>query len=119
MPVTASALRLVRVPTVTAQPAFDGLLLGWHGQCVASASARRAMTPILHHGDGHLITIAPTGAGKGVGALIPALLSHAGSAVLNLVPLDGADRLRAGSREAASGSMTSVRVPHRGHRFEA
>lgn len=80
--ITASAPRQAHAPTVTAKPAFDGLLLGWQGQCVASATARRAMTPILHRGDGHLITIAPTGAGKGVGALIPALLSHAGSAVV-------------------------------------
>lgn len=82
MGVAVSASPLVPVPTVTAQPAFNGLLLGWEGRCVASATTRRAMTPILHRGDGHLITIAPTGAGKGVGALIPALLSHAGSAVV-------------------------------------
>lgn len=66
----------------TLGPAFDGLLLGWTGQRIASAGSRRAAEPVLHKGEGHLITIAPTGAGKGVGAVIPALLSHPGSAVV-------------------------------------
>ena len=66
----------------TRGPAFDGLLLGWTGQRIASAGSRRAAEPVLHRGEGHLITIAPTGAGKGVGAIIPALLSHPGSAVV-------------------------------------
>jgi type IV secretion system protein VirD4 len=34
--------------------------------------------PVLFEGDGHLITIAPTGAGKGVSCLIPTLLRYAG-----------------------------------------
>lgn len=66
----------------TRQPVFDGLLLGWKGRRVASAASRHAAEPVLHTGEGHLITIAPTGAGKGVGAVIPALFSHRGSAVV-------------------------------------
>lgn len=38
--------------------------------------------PILMDGDGHLITIAPTGAGKGVGCIIPALLRHNGPVIV-------------------------------------
>lgn len=38
--------------------------------------------PILLEGDGHLITIAPTGAGKGVGAIVPALLRFPGPVIV-------------------------------------
>lgn len=37
--------------------------------------------PILQMGEGHLMTIAPTGAGKGVCAVIPNLLNYTGSVV--------------------------------------
>jgi type IV secretion system protein VirD4 len=37
--------------------------------------------PILMEKEGHLITIAPTGAGKGVGCIIPALLRHEGPVI--------------------------------------
>jgi type IV secretion system protein VirD4 len=39
-------------------------------------------TPLLYGGDGHLMTIAPTGAGKGVGVIIPTLLTYTGSAIV-------------------------------------
>jgi type IV secretion system protein VirD4 len=38
--------------------------------------------PVLFEGDGHLITIAPTGAGKGVSCLIPALLRYSGPVIV-------------------------------------
>ncbi len=38
--------------------------------------------PILFPGEGHLITIAPTGAGKGVGCIIPSLLRYEGSVIV-------------------------------------
>lgn len=38
--------------------------------------------PVYHEGDGHLVTIAPTGSGKGVSAAIPALLTWQGPAVI-------------------------------------
>lgn len=38
--------------------------------------------PIWLEGEGHLITIAPTGAGKGRGALIPNLLTYEGPAII-------------------------------------
>ena len=40
------------------------------------------LEPILHAGDGHLMTIAPTGAGKGVGVIIPTLLHYPGSVII-------------------------------------
>jgi type IV secretion system protein VirD4 len=47
-------------------------------------SARRAGPPttLRYVGDGHLLTVAPTRSGKGVGAVIPNLLSYAGSVVV-------------------------------------
>ena len=46
--------------------------------------ARRAPTPttLRYVGDGHLLTVAPTRSGKGIGAVIPNLLSWAGPVVV-------------------------------------
>ncbi|MBU2408703.1 MAG: type IV secretory system conjugative DNA transfer family protein, partial [Gammaproteobacteria bacterium] len=38
--------------------------------------------PILLHGEGHLMTIAPTGAGKGTGCIVPALLRYPGPVIV-------------------------------------
>ena len=70
----------------------EGLLLGWS---LASTRAMRAMgfsgpentpenrlAPIFHNDDGHLMTFAPTGAGKGIGAVIPALLHYPGPVIV-------------------------------------
>ncbi len=38
--------------------------------------------PILLNGEGHLMTIAPTGAGKGTGCIIPALLRYPGPVIV-------------------------------------
>lgn len=40
------------------------------------------LTPILHTGGGHLLTIAPTGAGKGVSCIIPTLLRFPGPVIV-------------------------------------
>jgi len=72
-----------------------GLLVGWS---MEEEMARRPIgftfgdpkktpktgyvDPILLEGEGHLITIAPTGAGKGIGAIIPALLRFPGSVIV-------------------------------------
>ena len=37
---------------------------------------------VQYHGDGHCITFAPTGSGKGVGAIIPNLLHYAGPVIV-------------------------------------
>src|SRR5690606_13785705 len=70
----------------------EGLLVGWSletrraqrpmgfGFGGPADAAGRAAMPILLEGEGHLITIAPTGAGKGVGCVVPALLRHRGPA---------------------------------------
>jgi type IV secretion system protein VirD4 len=43
---------------------------------------RGYQNPVLFQGDGHLITIAPTGAGKGTGCIIPTLLRHPGPVIV-------------------------------------
>ena len=44
---------------------------------------RRSRVALLrHNGDGHVLTVAPTRAGKGVGCVIPNLLMHPGSVVV-------------------------------------
>lgn len=64
------------------QPSNDnthGLLLGWR----QLPSERAAREPIWDTAEeGHLLTIAPTGAGKGVSCIIPALLSWRGPAIV-------------------------------------
>lgn len=48
-----------------------GLLLGWHDGGL-----------LRYDGDGHLLTVAATRSGKGVGAIIPNLLTYPGSVVV-------------------------------------
>ncbi|HUR55386.1 MAG TPA: type IV secretory system conjugative DNA transfer family protein [Gemmataceae bacterium] len=64
------------------------LYLGWEGtdhtptlgfRGDKKQAAREALT---YDGDGHLMTIAPTGAGKGVGVIIPTLLTYPGSVIV-------------------------------------
>ncbi|MBS0232539.1 MAG: type IV secretory system conjugative DNA transfer family protein [Proteobacteria bacterium] len=58
-----------------------GLLLGW--QEPAPGSKGGFPTPIWDDGgEGHLVTVAPTGAGKGVSCIIPALLTWRGPAIV-------------------------------------
>lgn len=87
--ITASNLRL---PDSLPDP---GLLVGWS---LESRRARRAigftyghplrspdtgyLDPILLAGEGHLMTIAPTGAGKGTGCIVPALLRYPGAVIV-------------------------------------
>jgi len=40
------------------------------------------LNPILFEGEGHLMTIAPTGSGKGTGCIIPTLLRHPGPVIV-------------------------------------
>ena len=75
----------------------DGLLIGYSleeerhrpvmgfrfGDAVEDEDAGSdLLEPILHTGDGHLITLARTGAGKGVGCIVPALLRYRGSVIV-------------------------------------
>lgn len=64
------------------------LFLGWDGTDLTptlgfrSAAARPDRAPLAYDGDGHLMTVAPTGAGKGVGVIIPTLLTYPGSVIV-------------------------------------
>jgi type IV secretion system protein VirD4 len=66
---------------------MNGLPLGWTSSTQkktaigfpCQSTAPEAETPICYDGDGHVLTLAPTGAGKGRGGLIPTLLTHRGA----------------------------------------
>lgn len=70
--------------------AGDKLLLGWRKEAAAQPFGFRenaapdagAGDPIWLNGEGHMITIARTGSGKGRGALIPTLLTYEGPAIV-------------------------------------
>jgi type IV secretion system protein VirD4 len=89
-----------RITTMTAlrQPARldePGLLVGWslefkskrptigfnYGHPLKTPDTGY-IDPILLQGEGHLITVAPTGAGKGTGCIVPALLRYAGPVIV-------------------------------------
>ena len=72
----------------------QGLLIGWRpandeGRGAKAGFAPRgpeakgatSLEPVLYDDEGHIATIAPTGAGKGVSCAIPALLRHDGPLV--------------------------------------
>lgn len=72
---------------VSATPVWDGLLLGRAAAPQARAGFRanatvRTGAPITYRGDAHLLTIAPTGAGKGVGSVIPNALLYPGPLIV-------------------------------------
>lgn len=73
----------------------EGMLVGWSMEQAhlkrqigfqfgdsLSRSDDHLIDPILFGAEGHLITIAATGAGKGVGCIIPALLTHPGPMIV-------------------------------------
>ena len=82
----------LRQPETVPEP---GLLVGWslerrpprrpigfgYGNPL-KVPATGYLDPILLNGEGHLMTIAPTGAGKGTGCIIPALLRHPGPVIV-------------------------------------
>lgn len=91
------AARSKKKPAEAREPARAGvmdLLLGWSAAEAARApigfssptapeqSAPPGEAPILYGEDRHLLTIAPTGAGKGRGVIIPNLLRFEGSAIV-------------------------------------
>jgi type IV secretion system protein VirD4 len=49
---------------------------------LSDGAGSQYLEPILHTGEGHLITVAPTGAGKGVGCIIPSLLRYQGPVIV-------------------------------------
>lgn len=87
-----TTLASLRLPERLEEP---GLLVGWS----LEASAKRApigfnfgnplktpatgyLDPVLMDGEGHLMTVAPTGAGKGTGCIVPALLRYPGPVIV-------------------------------------
>ncbi len=82
-------------PTLPPQIDGNGLLVGWSmsqehkrqpigfafGDKTSSKN-ENIVDPILFSGEGHLMTIAATGAGKGVGCIIPALLTFPGPMIV-------------------------------------
>lgn len=64
------------------------LYLGWDGTDHTPTLGFRGNAPhpdrdaLTYDGDGHLMTVAPTGAGKGVGVIIPSLLTYPGSVIV-------------------------------------
>ncbi len=65
------------------------VFLGWSGTehvptlgFKSTGGRKSPRTPLTYDGDGHLMTVAPTGAGKGVGVIIPTLLSYPGSIIV-------------------------------------
>ena len=66
------------------------VFLGWQGTAhkpvlgfkPTTDPHANALAPLTYSGDGHLLTVAPTGAGKGVGAIIPALLTYPGTVIV-------------------------------------
>jgi type IV secretion system protein VirD4 len=70
---------------------ITGLLLGWGSDrdrapfgfaSPADAGDHDPRQPLVYRGDGHLATVAPTGAGKGRGVIIPNLLSYRGPVIV-------------------------------------
>jgi type IV secretion system protein VirD4 len=66
----------------------SGILLGWTTSrrgafgFVPAADRAPAGDALWYRGDNHLMTVAPTGAGKGRGVIIPNLLTYTGPAVI-------------------------------------
>lgn len=91
--VAADASAPLRFPETLTDP---GLLVAWSlerrtpKRPIGFSYGDPAKTPatgyidpvLLTGGEGHLITIAPTGAGKGVGCIVPALLRHQGPVIV-------------------------------------
>ncbi len=85
-----AATRRARAEPVFSSADTTSLFLGWEddaragsfGFGTAGAKKRPRARPILYHGDSHLMTIAPTGAGKGIGVIIPNLLRYTGTVIV-------------------------------------
>ena len=82
--------RIPRKKTLFDAVPDSSIFLGWKGAPARRSSvgfltqaAEEAMPhdPLLYQADGHLMTVAPTGAGKGVGVIIPNLLTYPGSVI--------------------------------------
>jgi type IV secretion system protein VirD4 len=84
-----------------------GLLLGWEEPGKGKAGFQ---SPVWDDGgEGHLVTVAPTGAGKGVSCIIPALLTWRGPAIV--IDPKGENYAVTASRRRAMGQRVHVLDP--------
>lgn len=84
-----------------------GLLLGWEEPGKGKGDFQ---SPVWDDGgEGHLLTVAPTGAGKGVGCIIPALLTWRGPAIV--IDPKGENYAVTASRRRAMGQRVHVLDP--------
>ena len=75
------------------------------------SAAHGYQDPILLVGEGHLMTIAPTGAGKGVSCIVPALLRHPGPMIV--IDPKGENVAIAARRRREMGQIVHVLDPFR------
>ena len=75
----ASRGEVVRIDVIDELAELRDHLIGISGRLVIFNDARFRQ-------DGHILTCAPTGAGKGIGAVIPNLLAYPGSAFVLVDP---------------------------------
>ena len=73
-------------------------LLGNKGLFLGTFPAGKVPLPLHYKGDRHLLTVAPTRAGKGVSSIIPNLLTYEGSALV--IDPKGENAFTAGARRA-------------------
>lgn len=80
-----------RIRKIAVRPAagVNGLILGYAPDQQSGnlgfrgrSGAVRTGEPLAYQGDGHLVTVAPTGRGKGVSVIIPTLLTYRGPAIV-------------------------------------
>lgn len=99
-----------------------GLLIGWSLELEhrrrpigfsfgdpETLSASTLVDPILMEQEGHLMTIAPTGAGKGTGCIVPALLRFAGPVIV--IDPKGENALITARRRKELGQQVAVIDP--------
>ena len=60
----------------------NGEQAGQFGFGPLAGRGKAAPRPVVYRGDSHLMTVAPTGAGKGIGVIIPNLLRFTGSIIV-------------------------------------
>jgi type IV secretion system protein VirD4 len=100
-----------------------GLIVGWSLECgnygrrpigfsfgaQATRNAAASIDPILMEREGHLMTIAPTGAGKGTGCIVPALLRYQGPVIV--IDPKGENALMTARRRREMGHEVAVIDP--------
>lgn len=72
----ATPQEVLEAGLITEEESIDTLALGW------GEDPEGYRVPLRFHGEGHLLTIAMTGAGKGQGHILPNLLAYTGSAIV-------------------------------------